>query len=64
MAAWCSGQGSNSHIGDSEREGLNPVEAIIYPIKFFNHFFPFSLFPFVLTADPLKLCEDFAIAYL
>ena len=29
----------------------------------FWSFFPFHLFPFILTADPLKLHKDFAITY-
>ena len=63
MAAWRTGQGAISHMGDSKREGSNPVEAICLKLFHFLSFFPFSLFAFFLTADPLKLRKDFAITY-
>ena len=33
-------------------------------LVFRSFFFSFGLFPFVLTADPLKLREDFAITHV
>ena len=47
-------------------EGSNPNGGICrFFLRFFSFilFLPFGLFPFILTADPLKLRESFAITY-
>ena len=35
----------------------------LFSFRFFVHIFPFGLFPFIPTADPLQLRESFAITY-
>ena len=58
-----------SLVGDLEGASLNPGEAllltlyILFSFQFFDCFFLFDLFPFILTADPSKLREDLAITY-
>ena len=47
-------------------EGSNPDGGICsFFLRFFSFilFLPFGLFPFILTVDPLKLHEIFAITY-
>ena len=60
----------SSIIADSEGVSSNPDEAIdtfklctFFCFWFFDHFFSFGLSSFILTADPTKLYEDFAITY-
>ena len=56
-------------IGDAEGASSNPDEGILLNFvqfllfRFLTNIFPFGLFPFILTPDPLKLREDFAITY-
>ena len=54
-----------SFVGDSEGVSSNPVKAILcnfllfFLFSFLIIFYLFGFFPFILTADPLKLCEEF-----
>ena len=63
---WRSGQGS-IFTDNSEGASSNPSKAILLKFgKFlvvFLSFFPFALFPFIITADPLQLREDFVVMY-
>ena len=58
----------SSIIADSEGVSSNPDEAILLNFVHFFVFgfliiFSFGLSSFILTADPTKLYEDFAITY-
>lgn len=59
----------SSIIADSEGVSSNPVEAILlnfvhlFLFGFLIIFFSFGLSSFIVTADPSKLYEDFAITY-
>lgn len=53
-----------SIIGDSEGASSNPGQAIVctfFSYYFFDYFFLFGLFPFIITADPFILRDAFAI---
>ena len=52
-------KGQSSIIADSEGVSSNPDEAILLNFVHFS----FDLSSFILTADPTKLYEDFAITY-
>ena len=53
-----------SIIGDLEGASSNPGQAIFctfFSFYFCDHFFPWGLFPFIITADPFIIREAFAI---
>lgn len=56
-----------SLTANSEGASSNPGKAVLLKFgNFLNSFwiiFPLRLFPFIITADPLELREDFVVMY-